>query len=175
MNKGYQNDETTDMPFIEHLSELRSCLAIAITGIGVASLLCFGFSSALFAYVTAPLIASFDKAQLIGTAPAEAFITKLKVSIGAGLILASPISFSQVWRFISPGMHKQEKKYAIPFVLISTACFITGVLFCYYGVLPFAFIFFSGEYSSIGVSPQIRIGEYLSFCLKLLIVFGNSF
>jgi sec-independent protein translocase protein TatC len=115
------------------------------------------------------------EAELVGLGPAEAFIVKLKVALVSGIVLASPVIFFQVWTFISPGLHENEQKLALPFVAISTFSFLTGILFCFFVILPFAFSFFLGEFQSINVEPTIRIGEYLGFVLKLLLVFGSVF
>lgn len=168
-------DEQATMPFLEHLAELRGCLARAIAAIVVCAVFSFLWAGELFSLLGAPLEAHFKNAELIGTGPAEAFIVKLKVSLGAGVLFASPFWFYQLWRFIAPGLHQNEKKFAIPFVFASTVCFLTGIAFCFFLIFPYAFDFFNDEFSSIGVSPQIRIGEYLSFAIKLLLVFGVVF
>ena len=174
------------MPFTEHLAELRNRIAISLVAVTVTSIACFFFSKALFEVLTLPLHNSHAQLQadagttvhqlkLIGTGPAEAFVTKLKVSLGAGVRLASPFLFFQLWYFIAPGLNKNERKFAVPFVVLSTLFFLIGVGFCFFGVLPFAFRFFIDEYASIQVAPDIRIGEYLSFTVRILLIFGAVF
>ena len=165
----------SEQSFLEHLSEFRTCLIRSILGAGICSLLCFFFSSSLFKLLTSPLIAAMPEAELVGLGPAEAFIVKLKVALVAGVILSSPFGFYQLWKFVSPGLHDTEQKFAIPFVAASTVSFLTGILFCFIVILPVAFSFFLGEFQSINVEPTIRIGEYLGFVLKLLLVFGLVF
>ena len=169
------SDIQEEMPFLQHLAELRSVLVHIFVVLCVATICCFVESKFLFSLITVPIEKYFSEAQLIGTSPTEAFFTKLKVSLGAGILISAPFSFFQLWRFISPGLHESEQRFAIPFVLISTLFFISGVMFCYYAVLPFAFNFFRNEYLSIGVLAALRIGEILSFTLKLLLVFGAVF
>lgn len=164
-----------EMSFLEHLDELRVRLIRIFCGIFVMSVAAFYYSTVIFAFITAPLIDGPLRATLIGTGPAEAFIVKLKVALAAGFLLSLPYSFSQIWAFVSPGLHQEEKKYAGPFIFFSTFFFLLGVWFCYELVFPFAFQFFLAEYQSIATSPSIRIGEYLSFVLKLLLVFGLVF
>ncbi len=163
------------MSFLEHLSELRVCIAKALAGIGIMSLICFFFSSHIFQLLTAPLKAVIGEGNLVGLSPAEGFIVKLKVAIAAGFVLASPFTFSQVWSFISPGLKESEQRLTIPFITLTTLCFTVGILFCYFLIFPFAFKFFMGEFESIGVQPTIRIGEYLTFSVKLMMVFGLVF
>lgn len=163
------------MPFLQHLAELSSCLKKSLIGIFVCSLASFAWSKILFDFLTAPLFEHFEKVELIGTGPAEAFIVKLKVALVSGLIVSSPYTFFQIWKFVAPGLYKNEKRYALPFVFGSTLCFLIGVSFCYFVIFPYAFQFFLAEYQSIGIAPTIRIGEYLSFCVKLVLVFGLVF
>ena len=174
------------MPFTEHLAELRNRIGKSLLAILVASIACFFFAQPLFDLLTLPLeqanlelqkkaTEQVHQLKLIGTGPAEAFIVKLKVALGAGVILASPILFFQLWCFIAPGLHEHERRLAAPFVILSTLFFLLGVLFCFEGVLPFAFRFFIDEYASIKVAPDIRIGEYLSFTVRILLIFGAVF
>lgn len=164
-----------EMPFLDHLRELRKRLIIACCAIGVGAILCFTWSEALFSILTSPLRNSFSNLTLIGTGPADAFVIKLKLSIIAGLVLTSPISFYQLWLFVVPGMHENERKFAIPFVWASTAFFLVGILFCFNVVLPTAFHYFSDEFGSISVTPNIRVGEYLGFATTFLLIFGVVF
>lgn len=163
------------MPFLDHLQELRGCLVRSCLALIAGSIFCFSWSSEIFSLLTTPLFTAFKDVSLIGTGPAEAFIVKLKVSIVAGIILTSPYSFFELWRFIAPGLYKEEKKAALPFVLFSTLFFLFGVSFCYILIFPFTFGFFMDEFVSIGVSPTIKIGEYLAFAVELLSIFGMIF
>ena len=178
MTQNPENNSTTDeavMPFTAHLAELRKRLAIIFSGIGIGAICCFAFAEPLFAWISSPLAGYFEDAVLIGTGPAEAFIVKLKVAVTAGLVLTCPLTFYQLWLFIAPGLHEHERKQVVPFVLASTAFFLVGLSFCFYVVLPFALDFFEHEFRSIGVAPQVKIGEYLGFAVKLLLVFGAIF
>jgi sec-independent protein translocase protein TatC len=98
----------------------------------------------------------------------------MKISFFASLFLTSPFTLYQLWKFISPGLYKAEKKYVIPFVISSSLLFIGGVLFGYFLALPPAFGFFV-EFSSDFLKPMFTLREYLSLALKLLLAFGLSF
>ena len=164
-----------EMPFLEHLSDLRKCLLKTILGVFVASILAYFISNNIFKILTEPIRDNFFNLELIGTGPAEAFIVKLKTALICGIILSSPFTFLQLWYFISPALHQNEKKLTVPFVFISSIFFFLGIVFCYYTILPFAFKFFQKEYVSIGIEANIKIGEYLSFVTKLLLIFGIVF
>lgn len=163
------------MPFLDHLTELRTRLWRIVLGILIGTICSFLWSNWLFEALSSPIRANFKNVALIGTGPADAFLTKILVSFASGAVLSIPNTFYQLWLFIAPGLHENERKQALPFVLFSTIFFIIGISFCFFGVLPFAFQFFSDEFISIGLSPQIRISEYLSFIVKLLLVFGVMF
>lgn len=165
----------SNMPFLEHLSELRTCLLKSIIAIAACSLCCLFFSESIFWLLTVPLKNEASGIKLVGLSPAEAFIVKLKVSLLGGFLLASPWSLYQLWKFISPGLLDKEKSAALPFLLSTVSCLMIGVLFCYYLILPYAFKFFLSEFQSIDVEPTLRIGEYLSFVSKLIIVFALIF
>lgn len=164
-----------EMPFLHHCIELRSKLGRAVIGIVIFSITCFTYSELIFDFLVAPFVASFEGYELIGTSPAEAFMVKLKVSFLAGVLFSLPLTFYQTWKFIEPALHEHERKHAIPFIVSSTLLFSLGVSFCFYGVLPYAFDFFQAEYESLKIAPAIKISEYVSFCVKLLLVFGLAF
>jgi len=112
---------------------------------------------------------------LIGTGVTEAFFFEMKVALVAGVFLASPVIFYQIWRFIAPGLNESEKKLVIPFVFFTSFFFIAGAYFCYWGVLPVAFQYFIEQYRSLDVSPEIRIGEYFTFFSRMVLAFGITF
>jgi sec-independent protein translocase protein TatC len=170
-----ENPEDFQMGLMDHLRELRKRLIISIVVVGLGALFAYVYASDLFDILYAPFYAAFASAPLIGTAPAEAWTLKLKVSVFAGAIITSPILFYQLWQFVAPGLYAHERKLVVPFVLVSTLLFCTGVVFCYYAVLPFTFAFFKGEYESIKVTPTIKVGEHLSMTVTALLGFGGVF
>jgi len=164
------------MPLTAHLEELRWRLIKALLAITVAFIAVYNFADVLFELLTRPLIALQEgPVQLIGTGVTEAFFTKLKVSAIAALFLASPVIFYQIWLFVAPGLYDTEKRYAKPFVFFATIFFVMGAAFCYIVVFPVGYRFFLAEYATIGVSPSIRISEYLSFTSRMLLAFGVTF
>ncbi len=169
------SERTAEMPFTMHLEELRTCLVRTLLGILIGAIASYLFIGEIFQILTFPLHDSSPDAVLIGTGPAEAFIVKIKVAIFAGILLSAPLSIYQLWVFISPGLHQHEKRFVIPFVFFASLFFFTGVSFCYSLVLPVALRFLGAEFVDIGISANIKIGEYLSFIVTLLIVFGVLF
>jgi sec-independent protein translocase protein TatC len=164
------------MSLIEHLQELRVRLIRAFIEIGVGFVVAYAFADPLFHALTYPIReVSGGRVLLIGTGVGEAFYTKIKVALIAGLFIASPGVFYEIWRFITPGLLSSERRLAKPFVIFATFFFVLGGYFCYAVVFRVGYAFFLQQYASIGVTPTIRISEYLAFSSKLLLAFAMTF
>jgi sec-independent protein translocase protein TatC len=163
------------MPFTSHLEELRTRIIRIMIAAAIGFGVCWYFKEWLFQIITRPLTQVLPpNSYMIYTSLPEAFFNYMKISFYASLFLTSPYILYQLWKFISPGLYKTEKKYMIPFVISATILFICGILFGYYLALPPAFSFFV-EFSSDFLKPMLSMREYLSFSLKLLLAFGVSF
>lgn len=130
--------------------------------------------------MTAPEFSQFRRAVDVTTQPVtltvqEAFMTYLKVSLIAGLVLASPWVFYQLWLFVAAGLYHHERKFVYIYGSLSLLLFIVGVLFCFYLVFPFVLKFLLQFNSMIKVTPQIRLSEWISFAVLLPLMFGISF
>jgi sec-independent protein translocase protein TatC len=164
------------MSLIEHLSELRVRIIRSAIAIAVGFLVAYAVSDQLFAWLTWPIReVSHGKVLLIGTGVGEAFFTKLKVALVAGLFIASPAVFYEIWKFIAPGLYDAERRMAKPFVISATIFFVLGGYFCWAVVFKVGYAFFLRQYASIGVTPTLRISEYLAFSAQLLLAFAITF
>jgi sec-independent protein translocase protein TatC len=164
------------MPLTAHLEELRTRIVRALLATAAGGALAWLVIEDLVALLLAPLAAVRpDQSLVIGTGVTEAFFTKLKVALIAGIFVASPVIFFQAWRFVAPGLYEREKRVALPFSLAASVFFVMGATFCYWLVFPVAFRFFLAEFASIGIAPQIRVSEYLSFSSRMLLAFGLTF
>ncbi|MBD3674637.1 MAG: twin-arginine translocase subunit TatC [Planctomycetaceae bacterium] len=105
----------------------------------------------------------------------EAFMIYLKVAIVSGLVIAFPWIAYQMWLFVAAGLYEHEKRYVYIFLPTSMFLFLSGAVFCYFGVFPFVLDFLLGFNKDIGVTPQIRLSEWISFALVLPVMFGLSF
>ncbi len=163
------------MPFTAHLAELRKRLIICFLAVGIGFAVAYAFSAEIFAWLVQPLIKVLPPGdKLVFTALPEAFFIYLKASLIAGIVLASPVIFYELWMFVAPGLHQQEKKFVLPFVIISTFLFAGGALFGYYAIFPVGFRFLVGfSTENIRALPSLQL--YLTFCLKLLLGFGLIF
>jgi len=169
-------DHEARMSIVEHLQELRVRLLRAAIAVGVGFIVAYLIDDDIFAALTWPIReVSHGKVLLIGTGVGEAFFTKIKVALIAGLFIASPAVFYEIWKFIAPGLYQNERRMARPFVISATVFFLAGGYFCWAVVFKIGYAFFLSEYASIGITPTIRISEYLEFSTKLLLAFGITF
>jgi sec-independent protein translocase protein TatC len=163
------------MGILEHLRELRKRLLYSFAAITIGAVAAYYFSGSVFDILSAPFFQGFGNSALIGTSPAEAWLLKVKVAIFCGALLTSPFLFYQLWLFVSPGLYQSERRWVLPFVIVSSGLFLGGAIFCYYAVLPLTFGFFYNEFRSINVTPTIKIGDHLSMTIVTLLGFGTVF
>ncbi|MEW6117380.1 MAG: twin-arginine translocase subunit TatC [Nitrospirota bacterium] len=180
------------LPLTEHLGELRKRILISLIAVLVTFSAAFAYSEDIFKFIMFPLKYNLDfsvkeqfvqfvpqdklqNTKLVFLAPAEAFWMNLKVAFVAGLILALPVVFLQVWKFIAPGLLPKEKKYVLPFIIMATGLFLFGASFCFFIVLPFAMGFLLTYKVGDFLMPMLSVGQYVDFCLKFILAFGAIF
>jgi sec-independent protein translocase protein TatC len=160
------------MPFMEHLGELRVRIVRSLYGLLAGTAIALPFSQKIVDWLALPVTRLGY--ELVFTAPAEAFWVQMKVGIFAGLFLGAPVILWQVWAFIAPGLHDDEKKYASPFVIIGSLMFLAGGAFALFVVTPYALTFLLG-YARPGLKPMITIQNHIDFLLKFTLAFGVVF
>ena len=163
------------MSFLEHLDELRRRIVYAVVAIFLGFVISFFFIDDIFNFIMRPLQELLPPGgTLIYTDPTEAFLLYIKIALIAGLLLASPAVMLQVWLFVAPGLYSHEKKWAIPFVVMSSFFFVLGAAFSHYIVFPLTWRFFVGFTSDI-LTFMPRIEPAFSIYLRLLLAFGLVF
>ena len=167
---------TGEMPFLEHLEELRSRLIwIAVT---VLSLSVGGFFIVseldVIGLLKRPIVPLIPEGLLLFTSPTEPMMVTLKLAFVIGLILAMPVIIYHVWGFLAPALFAHEKKLVIPAVLGGFVLFLLGVAMAYFLVLPLGLRFLLG-FQTQALAPIITIGEYLRFATRLILAFGVIF
>jgi len=168
-------EEAGKMSFLEHLDELRRRIIYALMAVGVGFVLAYAFIERIFAFIMLPMQQMLPAGQkLIYTEPTEAFMLMIKIGLMAGLIVASPVVFTQVWLFIAPGLYSHEKKLAIPFVVMSTVLFATGAAFGHYIVFPIVWKFFV-SYETNYLEFAARVEPAFALYLRLLLALGLTF
>ncbi|MGB7061884.1 MAG: twin-arginine translocase subunit TatC [Candidatus Zixiibacteriota bacterium] len=161
-------DEDKQIGFLDHLEELRGRIIKSLISIILFSIVAYVFSERLLEFITGPI------PEVYFMAPTEAFSTRIKISLIAGIIISVPVIFYHVWRFIAPGLFKKEIKMLIPFVLASTVFFLIGAAFCFFMVLPLSMKFLLG-FGTEKLKPMIQIKDYISFVSYLILAFGAVF
>ena len=168
-------DDSGKMSFLEHLDELRRRLIWAIAAVGVGFAVACFFLEPIFRFVMEPMQALLKEGEtLTYIDPTEAFSLYIKLAVIAGLLAASPIVMTQVWLFIAPGLYANEKRFAVPFVLLSSICFIGGAAFAHAVVFPLSWQFLA-SFSNDVIIFQPRVEPAFSLYLKMVIAFGLVF
>jgi sec-independent protein translocase protein TatC len=163
------------MSFLDHLDELRRRIVYAVISIGIGFVIAFVFIDDIFNFVMRPMQLLLPPGgTLVYTDPTEAFMLYIKLALIAGLLIASPAVFTQVWLFVAPGLYAHEKKWAIPFVLMSSFFFILGAWFSHAVVFPITWRFFVGFTSDI-LTFMPRIAPAFSIYLRLILALGITF
>jgi sec-independent protein translocase protein TatC len=163
------------MTVVEHLTELRRRIIISIIAITLAGIVCFIFSESIIKFFVEYYkdATAGDRNQLIFLGPLDGFITRVKVATYGGIVLALPIWLWELWRFVTPGLNPNEKRYAIPFVLTSI------VLFAFGGVVALLTMPKALEFLlNVGgdqLTPELTADKYLSFVSLMIVAFGAAF
>lgn len=173
-------------PLVEHLNELRSRLIVCLIALSVAAIVCFAFATPIYNWLLTPYqnaaSAQADSTAfgLIYTAPLEFFFAQLKIALFGGVFLAFPVLAWQVYAFVAPGLYKNERGAFLPFLVAAPSLFTAGALFVFYLMFPLVMRFALGFEQAGGegqaqIDAQIRVAEYLSLIMALMIAFGLSF
>ena len=195
--------DASSAPLIEHLTELRTRLIRSVAAFVVAMIFCFIFAGFLLDFLLLPIEKTMrelgnENPVMQYTAPQEYFFTLLKIAMVGGLALGFPIIGTQLWRFVAPGLYRNEKSAFLPFLVASPVLFIIGALFAHLIVTPLAMRFFLGfadiqsvlslvtgpgevvddaaaAKSGIDIVFNGKVNETLDITLKLIVAFGLCF
>lgn len=179
--------EKSSAPLMEHLIELRRRLIWSIGGFFVAFLVCFFFAKKLFNLLVIPFKwatqwAGLDphKVELIYTAPQEFFFTQVKLAMFGGMVIAFPLIATQIYKFIAPGLYKNERNAFLPFLFASPILFLMGASLVYFFFTPMVMWFFlamqqAGTDDQVQISLLPKVSEYLSLIMTLIFSFGLVF
>jgi sec-independent protein translocase protein TatC len=163
------------MSFLDHLDELRRRIIYSLISVAVGFGIAFFWLDDIFYFIFKPMQAMLPAGQkLISIEPGEQIFLMFKIGLMAGLILASPLVFAQIWLFIAPGLYAREKKLAIPFIVMGTALFVGGAAFSHYKVFPVVWGFFSTSFFDF-VTFMPRIEPAFSWYLRLMLGVGITF
>ena len=170
--------------FASHFVELRSRLLNSLIFIFIVFIISYIFAEQIYNFLVEPYANAVKEDQnsrrLIFTALHETFITYIKVAFFASIFFGSPVLLIQVYKFIAPGLYKNEKKAILPYLISTPILFLLGGLLVYYLVMPLAIKFFLsfetlGTNSNLPIQLEPKVNEYLSLIMRLIFAFGISF
>jgi sec-independent protein translocase protein TatC len=168
----------TEMPFLDHLEELRHRLFWIAGAILVSIILMYVLLSSkrvdLIGFLSQPIKPYLRNGSLIYTHPGTSFKIILNAAVYTGLLLATPMIGYQLWGFFSPALHKHEKRVIVPTLFAMVFLFCCGVALCYFMVMPFTLKFFD-SFESTSLRPMIEATEYFDFMFSMMLAFGLAF
>ena len=171
--KEKRRTDAASMTVVEHLSELRDRIIISLIAVALGAIVCFAFFPQIIDLMVRPYRDYNHGQPLIFTNALEAFLVRIKVASYGGFILASPVVFFQLWRFITPGLLSKEKKFAVPFVISSVILFAGGAVVAVV-TLPKALQFLLGI-GGHNLQPLLTASSYLTLVFLMIMAFGVSF
>jgi len=179
------NDEKINYTsFVEHLTELRSRLVKSFIYLFIFFVICYFFAENIYSFLVKPYAEAVKddeiNRRLIFTALQETFITYLKVAFFTAIFVTSPIILTQIWKFIAPGLYKNEKRALLPYLIATPTLFLLGGMLVYYLVMPLMIKFFlsfetSAQINGLPIQLEPKVNEYLSLIMRLIFAFGISF
>ena len=178
------SDQSQEGSFVSHLTELRKRLIHSLIFIFIIFVVGYIFAENIYNFLVEPYAKAvrddgIDR-RLIFTALHETFITYLKVAFFAAFFLGSPVLLLQLWKFVAPGLYKNEKRALLPYLIATPILFLLGGMLIYYLVMPLAIKFFLsfetvGQVNTLPIQLEAKVNEYLSLIMRLIFAFGLSF
>lgn len=163
------------MPLIAHLAEFRTRLIHSLICVLLVFLVLSPFYAQLYTIIATPLIEKLPEGtNMIATEVASPFLVPFKLTAFLAIFISIPYLLYQTWAFISPGLYKNEKRFAMPLLFSSIILFYLGTAFAFYVVFPLVFAFFTSV-APEGVTVMTDISHYLSFIIKMFFAFGLAF
>tara|TARA_B100000686_G_scaffold328137_1_gene387800 strand:+ start:601 stop:1368 length:768 start_codon:yes stop_codon:yes gene_type:complete len=178
------SENVKESSFVGHLTELRNRLVRSLVFIFLIFVIGYIYAENIYTFLVEPYAKAVKDdgvdRRLIFTALHETFVTYLKVAFFAAIFLGSPIILTQIWKFVAPGLYKDEKKALLPYLIATPILFLLGAMLIYYLVMPLAIKFFlsfetSTAVNTLPIQLEAKVNEYLSLIMRLIFAFGLSF
>lgn len=169
--------DDSKMPLLDHLVELRNRLLWCVLALVIAFAVCFYFAEYIYGWLVQPL-KDVGQDKLIYTDLFEAFWVQIKVGLFAAMMVSFPVFATQMYRFVAPGLYRNEKKAFLPFLAMTPVLFGLGASMAYFGAMPVALKFLLGFEGNVGGITQEAlpgVGNYLSFATTFIFGFGVAF
>lgn len=177
---GHDEIEASKAPLMDHLIELRTRLIYALLAVALGFVVCFAFANQIYNVLIWPYqVARGADApiRMIYTAPHEFFFTQIKLALFGATFFAFPVIASQIYKFVAPGLYKNEKQAFLPYLIATPILFFIGAALVYFVVMPLAMSFFLSmeQTGEITITLEAKVSEYLSLIMTLIIGFGICF
>lgn len=165
-----------EMPFLDHLEELRwriiYALGAVLVGVGIGFAIAMRFD--IVGWLARPVLPLIPEHKLVYTHPSEGFTVILNAAITFGLVLSSPVIIYQIWAFLAPALHKHERRIGLGVLFSGVLLFVGGAALAYFVVVPLALPWLF-EFGGPSLVPLITAEEYFSFLFSMIMTFGVSF
>jgi sec-independent protein translocase protein TatC len=175
--------EASRAPLLDHLTELRTRLIKVILGMIVAFIVALIFADEIFNILAKPYLDAQiegEERRMIFTHLTEGFFVKLKVALYGAFMVSFPLISLQVWKFVAPGLYRNEKRAFLPFLVATPVLFAMGASLAYFVVIPWAWEFLlsfeqSGGIGAVEIQAEAKVSEYLSLVMQMVFGFGVAF
>ena len=175
--------EQSKAPLVEHLTELRDRLIKALIALALAFVVCFVFADHVFNILVVPYqnaVGGATDLKMIFTAPQEYFFTQMKLSLFGALFVTFPVIAGQLYKFVAPGLYRNERRAFLPFLVATPILFMLGASLVYFVIMPLAMTFFlslqqTGGDGKASIELVAKVSEYLSLIMTLIFAFGLCF
>jgi sec-independent protein translocase protein TatC len=163
----------SEMPFLDHLEELRRRLIKCLIALAGGTIIGLTYTAPIIQFLERPVLIS--GIRLIAIESTEVFSVYFKVALAAGMCMAAPVILWQIWRFIEPALYKHEKRYAAPFIISTTICFIGGALFGYAIVAPWLLTLEESMAKTVNIEVAMSADSYLGMLTATVVSMGGIF
>lgn len=178
---GQEDIDATKAPLMEHLIELRQRLIWSLLSVALAFVVCFYFAKEIYNILVWPYQwakGGGGPIEMIYTAPHEYFFTQMKLALFGAVCISFPVMANQIYKFVAPGLYKNERKAFVPYLIATPLLFMLGAAVVYFVVMPLAMKFFLSMEQTGGpveIHLQAKVSEYLSLIMNLILGFGICF
>ena len=178
---GQEDIDASKAPLLDHLIELRARLIRSLAAVGLSFVACFIFAKQIYYVLVLPYRwaqGGTAPIEMIYTAPQEFLFTQMKLALFGAVCISFPIIANQIYKFVAPGLYKNERQAFFPYLIATPVLFILGALLVYFVVMPMAMHFFLSMQETGGpveIKLQARVSEYLTLIMNLIIGFGICF
>ena len=178
---GQDHIDASKAPLLDHLIEFRQRLMWTLVAVGISFAVCFAFASQIYNILVLPYqwaTGGSEPIEMIYTAPQEFLFTQMKLALFGAVCISFPVIAIQVYKFVAPGLYKNERMAFVPYLIATPVLFLLGALVVFFIVMPMAMRFFLSMQQTGGqvqIHLQARVSEYLALIMNLIIGFGICF